>query len=177
MCSITSISPSSGSLNGGTLITISGSNFSPSYSDTLVYVGDELNWFCRIETITTTQITCRTPPIASSYLPGDNQRVVISTKLYSLSTCPGNNCNFIYLSQTASPNLTKISASSAAGAVQLTLNGSGFIVSTTCSVSLTSQANSSVVYAVPSDNCTNTSATFTVPRSVPSANYWVRVRN
>ena len=48
LCSITSISPTSGSYYGGTLLTIAGSNFSPAYSDTLVYVGDTLNWFCNI---------------------------------------------------------------------------------------------------------------------------------
>lgn len=48
LCSITSISPTSGSYYGGTLLTITGNNFSPAYSDTLVYVGDTLNWFCNI---------------------------------------------------------------------------------------------------------------------------------
>lgn len=51
---IDSITPHSGSLNGGTLLTITGQNFSPATSDTLVYVGDTLNWFCAIESITTT---------------------------------------------------------------------------------------------------------------------------
>jgi hypothetical protein len=37
--SINSISPSTGSYYGGTLITISGVNFSPDYQQTLVYVG------------------------------------------------------------------------------------------------------------------------------------------
>lgn len=54
LCSIISVSPSSGSYNGGTLLTITGTNFSPAASDTLVYIGDTLNWFCNIETITTT---------------------------------------------------------------------------------------------------------------------------
>jgi hypothetical protein len=48
LCSITSVSPSTGSYNGGTLLTITGTNFSPAYSDTLVYIGDTLNWFCNI---------------------------------------------------------------------------------------------------------------------------------
>jgi hypothetical protein len=46
--SITSISPNTGSYNGGTLLTITGNNFSPEYSDTLVYVGDTTNWLCNI---------------------------------------------------------------------------------------------------------------------------------
>jgi hypothetical protein len=50
--SITSVSPATGSYYGGTLLTISGINFSPAYSDTLAYVGDALSNFCNIETIT-----------------------------------------------------------------------------------------------------------------------------
>lgn len=48
LCSITSVSPSTGSYNGGTLLTITGNNFSPAYSDTLVYIGETLDWFCNI---------------------------------------------------------------------------------------------------------------------------------
>lgn len=48
LSSIISVSPSTGSYNGGTLLTITGTNFSPAYGDTLVYVGDTLNWFCNI---------------------------------------------------------------------------------------------------------------------------------
>jgi hypothetical protein len=45
---ITSVSPTTGSIFGGTLLTIAGVNFSPSASDTLVYVGSTLNWFCSV---------------------------------------------------------------------------------------------------------------------------------
>ncbi len=41
--SISSISPTSGSVNGGTLITITGVNFSPDALDNLVFLGNELN--------------------------------------------------------------------------------------------------------------------------------------
>jgi hypothetical protein len=64
---ISSVSPNTGSYYGGTLLTINGTNFSPAVSDTLVYVGFTLNWFCSIETITNTQITCRTPSISPEY--------------------------------------------------------------------------------------------------------------
>jgi hypothetical protein len=51
---ITGVSPSSGSIGGGTLITISGKNFVPDALDTLVTIGNELNQICNIESITTT---------------------------------------------------------------------------------------------------------------------------
>lgn len=64
---ITSVSPKSGSYYGGTLLTITGTNFSPVSGDTLVYIGSTLNWFCNIESITTTQIKCRTPEMSPDY--------------------------------------------------------------------------------------------------------------
>lgn len=177
LCSITSVSPSTGSYNGGTLLTITGTNFSPAYSDTLVYIGDRLNWFCNIETITTTQITCRTPQISSTYTVGESQRVVVSTKLYLFNTCPGNNCNFSYVDITASPSLASISQSTA-NAVTLTLTGVRFdSPAGSCSVSITSAANSSLIYTASTISCSSTSARFTVPSTVPSGNYLVKVRN
>jgi hypothetical protein len=165
-----------GSFNGGTLITITGTNFSPAASDTLVYIGDSLNWFCNIESITATQITCRTPAISKYYTPGESQRVVISTKLYLLNTCPANNCNFTYDFSSTSPNLTTISQSSA-NAVAINVTGLNFISATTCSISLTSQSSSSVIYPITATSCNNTFAQFTIPQTVPSSNYYVKVRN
>lgn len=45
---ITNISPNQGQYNGGTLITITGRNFSPDIRENLVTVGHELNWLCAI---------------------------------------------------------------------------------------------------------------------------------
>jgi hypothetical protein len=174
--SITSVTPNTGSYNGGTLLTITGTNFSPATADTLVYIGDTLNWFCNIETITATQITCRTPAIHKDYKVGEVQRVVISTKLYMLNSCPLNNCNFSYVDAASSPKLTTISASTA-GAINVTVNGTSFISVSNCSISLTSQGDSTVVFPVNASLCTSTGAKFAVPTSIPSGNYFVKVRN
>lgn len=68
--SIQSISPTSGSYHGGTLITITGSNFVTDTQQTLAFVGTTVNWFCNIESITTTAILCRTPAISEDYNVG-----------------------------------------------------------------------------------------------------------
>lgn len=65
---ITSVSPQTGSFYGGTLLTLTGINFSPEPTDTLVYIGYALNWFCKIESITENNATCRTPPSHPKYL-------------------------------------------------------------------------------------------------------------
>lgn len=83
--SVSSISPSSGSIYGGTLLTITGENFSTDRQNTLVYIGDTLNWFCTIESITTTEIKCRTPAISRFYSVGSPVSVVVSTRLLILN--------------------------------------------------------------------------------------------
>ena len=45
---IDSISPSSSSYYGGTLLTITGRNFVPDFLDTMVTIGNELNQLCKI---------------------------------------------------------------------------------------------------------------------------------
>jgi len=176
MVSINSISPQIGSISGGTLITITGQNFSPATSDTLVYIGDTLNWFCTILNITTTQIQCRTPAIGI-YSPGVAQRVVISTKLIVLNTCNGN-CNFTYLNAGSSPNITNISASTAT-VQNITLTGTNFTSGGTfsvCKVSLTN-TDSKVVTILPTISCSDTSAVFAVLSTVIAGNYQVQLLN
>lgn len=45
---INSISPSTGSINGGSLLTITGKNFDTGAQNTLVFIGTTSNWICSI---------------------------------------------------------------------------------------------------------------------------------
>jgi hypothetical protein len=60
--SVTSISPLTGSKLGGTLITITGENFSNDHLDNPVKIGAD---YCYVITSSPTQITCRTDLLAS----------------------------------------------------------------------------------------------------------------
>ena len=60
---ITAITPNEGSVNGGTTITITGENFSATQGDVLVKLGTIT---CPIATLSTTQITCVTPPSSTT---------------------------------------------------------------------------------------------------------------
>lgn len=64
---VTSISPTSGSIYGGTLLTITGTNFGSVATDNPVqisYNGALGSTDCFVKTISETQITCR---VANSY--------------------------------------------------------------------------------------------------------------
>lgn len=108
------------------MLTITGSNFSPASQQTLVYIGDTLNWFCNIESITSTQIKCRTPMISSSYSPGTAVNVYASTRLIIINSCPSGACTFTYLDAAVSPKITTISSANVDVSI-VTLNGTNLL--------------------------------------------------
>lgn len=178
--SVSSISPTSGSIYGGTLLTITGENFSTDTQNTLVYVGDTLNWFCAIESITTTQIKCRTPAISRFYAIGVPVNVVVSTRLLILNSCTGA-CQFTYLTTSASPALTSSSSSSfslaGSSTKTITLTGTNLLdAGNQAEVALTNTVTL-VTTVFTAGSLSATSLTFTVTASLPSGNYEVRVRN
>jgi hypothetical protein len=95
---IDSVSPISGSIGGGTLITITGKNFVDDEMDTMVTVGNELNQLCKIEQITKTEIKCRTPPKNEYYNVSVPQVITVDSKLIIPTNCSGSqNCWFSYI--------------------------------------------------------------------------------
>lgn len=49
---VSSVTPATVSYYGGTLVTITGKNFSPDRLENLVGIGNELNWLCDVESLT-----------------------------------------------------------------------------------------------------------------------------
>lgn len=110
---IQSISPSSGSVNGGTLLTITGNGFDK--NTTTIYIdGTSL---CKIVSLTINQVTCLT----SSHTSGTNLNFQISSKNTQFTTN-----SFLYEYSTAlSPTITSLSPTSGSAGT-LTISGSGF---------------------------------------------------
>lgn len=92
---VTDITPTQGSVLGGTVLTITGTNFSAEKTDQAVTVA---RTFCDILTVTTTQITCRIRKtgLAVDALSNNND-VVVTLAASSESTClASNNCKFAF---------------------------------------------------------------------------------
>lgn len=173
---VTSMTPQTGSYNGGTLITITGGPFSPVMTENLFFVGPTLNWICAIQSLTTSQITCRTPPISATYTVGTPLDITLSTRLLIENTCSAaSGCQFTYASQASSPSLTSIdnSASTIGGVINLV--GTQFTAGASCVITLTNKI-SGVVTTFNADTCSATNAAFTIP-TLESGFYDVRVRN
>ncbi len=121
---VTGISPASGSMNGGTELTISGDNFSVSPTDNQVFIGDEFNQFCHITSATKTQIKCTTPPAHADYRSGDVQTVYVTGRLIEDATCTGT-CSFTY-SDAETPTCAQPAFTTVQSGSTYTLTGSGF---------------------------------------------------
>jgi hypothetical protein len=168
---INSITPSTGSYNGGTLIHLKGINFSPALDETLVFIGNELNWMCNVEELNTTDILCRTPPISPYYNVSVPQDVVLTNRLMVDNTC-GGTCSFSYIAEGQSPTLTKMSTNSITTG-SIVLNGTNFSLGTP--IVILTNLNTSLATKVTPTGVTATSLTFAVP-SVESGQYDVKVR-
>lgn len=90
---ITSIDNATGSEAGGTRIKINGFNFVP--QETIVFIGDEINWICDLDedASTSTELYCVTPPKHFRYTTP--QRVIVTTRILFDSVCQGS-CEFTY---------------------------------------------------------------------------------
>lgn len=168
---VTSVSPSTGSINGGSLITITGTNFDTTAQQTLVFIGQTINWICSIESITSTTITCRVPAISEDYSPGAAQDVVVTTRLIVQSKCEGT-CKFTYLDSASSPAISALNVTNGV----MTITGTSLTTGSSCSIVLVNGATgTSTVLAATT--CAPTSATWTIPSTVASANYQLKIRN
>lgn len=110
------------------------------------------------------------------YTPATPLKLVLATKLISKSTCPSDNCLFSYMDQVNSPKITSISKTTV-NAEAISVIGVNFVETTGCSISLTSESNSSHIIEVATTSCTDEQANFTIPKQVTTGKYFLRVRN
>ena len=165
---VTGISPSSGSIYGGTLITITGKNFSPINNQNQVFIGDVINNLCDIVSSSFTQIVCQTR-VAPAEAQVGAQTVYVYQRVQDLAVCSiSGGCSFTFDS-TISPQVTSSSITARAGD-SVVLNGtklapqSGGVVSITFYNGTTAAGETfSLNTTVNATLTTSTQVTFTMP--------------
>ena len=109
---VTSVSPTTGSTNGGTNITITGSGFIEGQTTVTLK-----NSPCAVITMTYTQIVCKTPADAT----GSTQNVVVTSK----GIPAVGSFTFAY-SSSVTPTVASISPTRIVGTTNLTITGTNF---------------------------------------------------
>jgi hypothetical protein len=99
---VTAVSPVSGPLGGGYVLTIGGQNFATKDSHN-VFIGDGSS-MCKVLTSTSTQITCMMPRIDPLYQSATPLTVVVVGRIVEESVCRGS-CSFSY-DESATSNVT-----------------------------------------------------------------------
>ena len=149
---VSSVIPTSGSIHGGQVITITGSGFCTTEGSTSVNIGDER---CEVIEAIPGSIRCTTPAGA------DGSAIV------SVTSCSVKATGEYSYSSSQSPEITSITPTAAAGPVSLTLAGSNF--------------GSSALVTVGEHLCAVTSSSdMSVScdlSALPGGNYAVRVHN
>jgi hypothetical protein len=154
---VTGVSPTSGSVFGGTVLTITGTNFSTTILDQAVKVGDFL---CDILSATTTQLICRIRPTGYTI---DNVAtgldvVVVLAASFESSCVDSTTCKFEFKAPAATVTTLTPGFDAATNTQIVTLAGSGFTAGNTASVELWIDGAKQTTTSVDSD----TSAVFTV---------------
>jgi hypothetical protein len=107
--SVTSVSPKTGSIFGGTVLTITGTNFGTVYTDnpvSIVYNGAVGATSCFVQTTSATQITCKVDDtIDRTNLTSTPGTVVVFLRTSEEAPCGTGICdNYVYTSSV--PNIT-----------------------------------------------------------------------
>ena len=177
--SVTEINPTTGSIYGGTLITITGNNFSPIINQNQVFIGDVINNICDIISSSFTQIVCQTRVAPAGALKGP-QSVYVYQRVQDLAICKiSGGCTFTFDSN-ISPQVTSPSVLVRTGE-SIVLNGtqlapqSGGVVSINFYYAATQAGEFfNLNTIVNASAAISTQVNFTMP-ALREANYWFKV--
>ena len=132
---VTAISPSSGSMFGGTLITITGTNFGTEATDNPVQLfggGIRNGVNCYVESTSATQIKCRVDSDTTSATADSQASVNVFLKLSEDASCADSVCKDTWTYTSSIPIVESVSTDfdSSLKEYIMTVNGTDFTGST-----------------------------------------------
>ena len=168
---ITSVSPTSGSVAGGTLLTITGGTFSDYTQQTMVFIGTD-SIPCSVVSSSATQVTCITGPLKDINQAGTTQTVYVDTRIVESAVCQGT-CSFTY-SDSLTPKITALDSTSVAAGGSLQITGTNLDTNPTVTIggvscTVDSASATQIVVSIPSSITPSESASIVV--SVPGKGY------
>ena len=125
---VSSISPTTGSKAGGTVLTITGTNFSTIKNENQVSIGESGMNHCLILTATETELTCQMKlPVEIDSEAVNGEDVHVLGRVQESADCTGT-CKFEY-TDANTPTVSSISPLVAQTGNTITVNGTGFTAS------------------------------------------------
>ena len=118
---IDSIWPTQGSSQGGTILTIDGSNFSEDETDHQVYFGENQLNSCTVLTSSSSQITCRIDPLSDSITSTNVSLVLRGSKVADCASC-----DFTFTDASNTPKINSLSILTGKEGDQVTVAGVNF---------------------------------------------------
>jgi len=118
---VTSVSPLTGSVYGGTLVTITGENFGTYATDNPVKIGSE---YCYVLTTEATQITCRTDMLPSQN--AQDELIIVFLRTSEEAATPNNeDMLFTYIQPTTIVDSLSVAFDETTFSHKLTVTGTG----------------------------------------------------
>ena len=110
---LTEFSPKSGSIYGGTLLTLTGGPFTTDIEESIVKVGykwwEGIDHYCYVESVSESEVTCRLPLDLNREAKG--YEIILFASTYYESTCKievdvGYGCSFTFIASADLPKIT-----------------------------------------------------------------------
>jgi hypothetical protein len=117
---VTGVTPSEGSIYGGTLVTIDGINFSDDPMDNPVKIGDA---YCLVLTSAPTQITCR---VENTVEEAGSALLLVFLKTSEEADCEGTLCDFTYKNPAHTVTTIETNFDEASQTTKAVVSGTGF---------------------------------------------------
>lgn len=111
---ITNVSPTSGSVYGGTKLTFTGKNFSPINNQNQVFISDVINNMCDIISSSSTQLVCKTR-VAPNSIIGSTQPIYVTQRVQDEAVCSVSGGCYFTFDQAKSPQITTSSVTARSG--------------------------------------------------------------
>ena len=84
---VISVEPAEGGIEGGTVVTIKGRNFSPVKNENQVYIGDDVNKYCDILEASATELKCMTRKMTTASFIDVSIPVFVAQKVSAYAVC------------------------------------------------------------------------------------------
>ena len=155
------LSPNSGSKEGGTLLTITGDNFSPTLNENQVVIGESGHDYCIIQTASEKKLTCIVNKPAE-VLVGE-QKVYVIGRAQEEAVCPEEFCKFTFADD-KTPTATKVEPIEAVKDSTISIEGTSFLTDITKISVMLGDTEAQVLTA------TETKITFQMPEMQSESN-------